>query len=373
MFLRTLIALLLAGLIVLSGPAKAETKTVTLYSWSGYFSAGVLEDFTHATGIKAEVQTYETKAEADQRLRAGKTGFDIVVLSAEPFLDGALRDGLFQPVDLMKTPVLAGQDPAVLKLLRSADFPAGAVVYLWGTMGLAYNVEALKKRLPDTPLDSYALLFDPKNAKKLAGCGIGLIDDPLVVLPMALRYLGIDPNKAGEADWQRAAVVVSKIRPSVKVIDSTTLAGDLVAKKLCLATEWNGDAVQAANRIKATPATAAQPPATIDYFIPKEGGLAFVDGLAILKDAPHPEAAAAFINYLYQPRVIARTASELGYANAIPASKPFLYPILGDDARIFPSEEVKARLTLVKPLAPELQVEVDQLWTQIKAGTAITP
>jgi putrescine transport system substrate-binding protein len=369
---RTLTAPLLAALIVLSGQAKAETRTVTLYNWSGYFSAGVLEDFTRTTGIKTDVQTYETRAEADQRLRTGKTGFDVVVLGAEPFLDGALRAGLFQPLDPTKIPVLAGQDPAVLKLLRAADFPPGAAVYLWGTMGIAYNVEALKKRLPDTPLDSYALLLDPRNAKKLAGCGIGLIDDPLVVLPMALRYLGIDPNKAVQADWERAAALVLKIRPSVKVIDSTTLASDLAAKKLCLATEWNGDAVQAANRAKAAPATAGTTPATIDYFIPKEGGLAFVDGLAIPKDAPHADAAAAFINYLYQPRVIARTSSELGYANAVPASKPFLYPLLGDDPRIFPPEDVKARLILVKPLAPDLQAVVDQLWAQVKAGT-VTP
>jgi len=344
--------------------AWAEEKRLSLYSWSGYFSAGVLEDFTRSTGIKTDLQTYETRAEADARLKTGAGGLDIVVLSAEPFLDGGIRAGLYQPLDPGKVPILANQDPAVLKLLQSAGFPNGySAVYLWGTVGLAYNVDQLKKRLPDVPVNTSALLFDPRYAKKLAGCGIGLIDDPLVVLPMVLRYLGIDPNKAQQADWERAADVVMKIRPHVKTIDSTTLVADLAGKKLCLATEWNGDAVQAANRGKT-----GQSPAMLDFFIPREGGLAFVDGMAIPKDAPHAEAATAFINYLYQPRVIARTASELGYANAVPASRPFLYPILADDPRIFPPDDVKARLTLLKPLSPELQAVVDQLWVQVKSG-----
>ena len=361
---RALIASLLAALVGSTGPAFAADKLVNLYSWSGYISAGVLEDFTRTTGIKTALEAYETRAEADVKLRAGGTDRDIVVLSAEPYLDGGIKAGLYQPLDPAKTAILANQDPAVTKLLQSAGFPSGsAAVYLWGTIGLAYNVEQLKKRLPDVPANTYALLFDPRYAKKLGGCGIGLIDDPLVVLPMALRYLGIDPNKAVQADWERAAAVVTKIRPHVKTIDSTTLVSDLVAKKLCLATEWNGDAVQAANRAKS-----AQPPVAIDYVLPKEGGLAFADGIAIPKGAPHPEAAYAFINYLFQPRVIAQTASEFGYANAVPASQPFLYPVLAGDPRIFPPDEVKARLTLVKPLPPDLQLVVDQLWAEVKAA-----
>ena len=365
---RALIAVLVAGLVTgLAGwtnPSLAEEKIVTLYNWSGYFSTGALEEFTRATGIRTDIQIYETPAEADARLKTGGTGSDVVVLSAEPFLDAGIRAGRFLPLDPGKVPALTGQDPGVLKLLQSAGFPGGhAAVYLWGTIGLAFNVEQLKKRLPDVPTDSYALLFDPRNAKRLEGCGIGLIDDPLIVLPMALRYLGIDPNKAAQADWERAAEVVGKIRPYVKTIDSTALVGGLADRKLCLATEWNGDAVQAATRAKATKAAP-----TIDYVVPKEGGLAFIDGIAIPKDAPHPQAAYAFINYLFQPRVIARTASELGYANAMPASKPFIFPVLGDDPRIFPPNDVKARLTLVGPLPPERAAAIDPLWTEIKSG-----
>jgi putrescine transport system substrate-binding protein len=367
---RVPIAALIAGLLCLAGQASAEEKRVTLYSWGKYFSEDVLESFSRASGIKTNLQTYETKEEALGKVMAGGTGYDLVVLAAEPYLDQAIRADKFQPLDPMKLPALAGQDPALVKLLHAAGFPDGSAgIYLWGTLGLAYRADLVQKRASDAPLNSYALLFDPRFAKKLAGCGIGLIDDPLVVLPMALRYLGIDPNMAGQPEWERAAAVVQKIQPYVKTMDSTTLVADLAEKKLCLATEWNGDAVQAANRLKtAPPPKAGQPVPAIDYVVPKEGGLAFIDAFAIPKEAPHPDAAYAFLNHLLQPKMIATTAGEMGYANGQPASQELVYAPLAADPRIFPPDSVKARLILVKPLAPDLQAVVDQLWMQVKAG-----
>lgn len=371
MFHRALFAALAFLVTAFSDPVLAQDKEVRLYTWSGYLSPTVLETFSRATGIKTVVESYETKNEAVAKLAAGKSGYDIVVLEAVPALAHAIQAGAFQPLDAARLPALAGQDPAVTKLLAGADFPNGAAgIYLWGTLGLAYRTDLVKKRAEDAPLNSYALLFDPRFAKKLQGCGIGLIDDPMIVLPMALRYLGIDPNKAGEPEWERAAAVVQKIRPYVKTMDSTNLASGLAGKKLCLATEWNGDAVQAANRLKASepPPKEGQSAPVIDYVVPREGGLAFIDAFAIPKDAPHPEAAYAFLNHLLQPKMIATTAGELGYANAQPGSFGEVYPPLAADPRIFPPDAVKARLTLVRPLAPELRIMVDQLWLQIKAA-----
>jgi putrescine transport system substrate-binding protein len=372
---RVPLATLIAGFLCLAGQVHAEEKRVTLYSWSKYISEDVLESFSRTTGIKASVQTYETKDEALARVTAGGTGYDIVVLAAEPYLDQAIRAGKFRALDPAKLPALSGQDPALVKLLRSADFPDGyAGIYLWGTIGLAVRTDQVKKRAEDAPLNSYALLFDPRFAKKLAGCGIGLIDDPMVVLPMALRYLGLDPNKAGQPEWERAAAVVQKIRPYVKTMDSTALVAELAGKKLCLATEWNGDAVQAANRLNAEPPPKpGQPVPVIDYVVPREGGLAFIDAFAIPSDAPNPEAAYAFLNHLLQPKMIAVTAGEMGYANGQPASQELVYAPLAADPRIFPPDAVKARLTLVKPLAPDLQAVVDQLWLQMKSGQQPSP
>jgi putrescine transport system substrate-binding protein len=252
---RALIAALAAALAValmaLASPVLAQDKEVKLYAWNGYLSPTVLESFSRATGIKTEVETYETKSEAAAKLAAGNSGTDVVVLEAVPALARAIEAGGFQPLDAARLPGLAGQDPALTQLLAGADFPTGSAgIYLWGTIGLAVRSDLVRKRAEDAPLNSYALLFDPRFAKKLQGCGIGLIDDPMIVLPMALRYLGLDPNKAEQPEWERAAAVVQKIRPYVKTMDSTNLVSGLAGKKLCLATEWNGDAVQAANRLK---------------------------------------------------------------------------------------------------------------------------
>jgi putrescine transport system substrate-binding protein len=375
---RALIALLAASCAALATAlpgqeAQAQEKQVKLYSWSGYLSPTVLESFSRATGIKTALETYETKDEAAAKLAAGNSGIDIVVLEAVPALAGAIQAGGLQPLDPAKLPALSGQDPALTRLLAGAGLPANAAgIYLWGTLGLAYRTDLVKKRAEDAPLNSYALLFDPRFAKKLQGCGIGLIDDPMIVLPMALRYLGLDPNKAGQPEWERAAAVVQKIRPYVRTMDSTNLVNNLAGKKLCLATEWNGDAVQAANRLKAEPPPKAADQAVpvIDYVVPREGGLAVIDAFAIPKDAPDPEAAYAFLNYLLQPKMIATTASEMGYANAQAGSMDQVYAPLAFDPRIFPPDAVKAKLTLVNPVTPELRLVVDELWTKIKSGAA---
>jgi putrescine transport system substrate-binding protein len=375
MSIRALIAALAVPLVVmvtaLVNPVLAQEKEVKLYAWSGYLSPTVLESFSRATGTRTVVESYDLPDEAAARLAPGKSGFDVVVLKAVPELARAIEAGGFQPLDVTRLPGLAGQDPALTNLLAGAGVPSNAAgIYLWGTIGLAVRTDLVKKRAEDAPLNSYALLFDPRFAKKLQGCGIGLIDDPMIVLPMALRYLGLDPNKAEQPEWERAAAVVQKIRPYVRTLDSTNLVSGLAGKKLCLATEWNGDAVQAANKLKASePAPkAGQTAPVIDYVVPREGGLAFFDAFAIPKDAPHPEAAYAFLNHLLQPKMIATTASEMGYANAQPGSMGEVYAPLAVDTRIFPSDAVKAKLTLVKPLAPDLQVFVDQLWLQIKGG-----
>jgi putrescine transport system substrate-binding protein len=324
----------------------------------------VLKDFTKATGIQVVYDTYVAKEAADARLTAGASGADVVVLAAEPYLETEIAAGLYRKLDPAKAPSLALQDAALLKVLQAADPTHEYVaIYLWGSVGLAYNVDEVKKRVPDAPRNSYALLFNPKYAKKLSGCGIALIDDPAVILPMALQYLGIDPNAATLEDYRKAADVVAKIRPTVRHIDSNALVADLAAKKICLATEWNGDAVQAIHQ-----AASGNTGAVIDYVVPKEGGLMFIDALAIPKDAPHPEAAHAFIDYLLSPKEIAQSTDELGYANAVPAGAIFLDRAVAGDNRIFPPEEVKARLVLVKALAPELREPVAQLWSKLKGG-----
>ena len=371
---RALIAALAVSITALTNPVLAEDKLVKLYAWSGYVSPTVLESFSRATGIKTAVETYDDTDEAAAKLSAGNTGTDIAVLKAVPALAAAIQVGGFQPLDPAKLPALSGQDPALSKLLAGAGLPDGmAGIYLWGTLGLAYRTDLVKKRAEDAPLNSYALLFDPRFAKKLQGCGIGLIDDPMIVLPMALRYLGLDPNKAGQPEWERAAAVVQKIRPYVRTMDTTNLASSLAGKKLCLATEWNGDAVQAANRLKASepPPKEGQTAPVIDYVVPREGGLAFIDAFAIPKDAPHPEAAYAFLNHLLQPKMIATTSSEMGYANAQPGSLDQVYAPLAVDPRIFPPDAVKAKLSLVKPVPPELRLVIDELWTKIKNNTPI--
>jgi putrescine transport system substrate-binding protein len=366
-----------------AGDKPAAEKLVDLYNWSGYFSPDVLADFTKATGIRTKVSTYDSQETALATVTAAGSGHDVVILGAEPFFEAGLLGGAFQKLDPAKLPNRGNQDPAVLKLLQVAD-PTGeyTAVYLWGTIGLTYNMDEVKKRVPDAPLDSYALLFNPVFARKLQYCGIALIDNPDIILPMALLYLGLDPKTAGAPEYERAAAVVAKIRPFVRSFDSNTLVSNLAGRKLCLATQWNGDAVQAINRVQRAKPPAPVPGSTakpakkdtdtgpaLTYVIPREGGLAFIDVMAVPKDAPHPTAAHAFIDYLLQPKPAAQTAYEMGYGNAIPSSRALILdPAVAADTRLFPPAAQMPKLTLVKMLDPVLQSTVQELWSKARGG-----
>jgi len=259
---RALIAALAVSITALANPVLAQEKLVKLYTWSGYVSPTVLESFSRATGIKTVLETYKTKEEAAAKLASGNSGTDIVVLEAVPALASAVQAGGFQPLDAARLPALAGQDPALTRLLAGADFPTGSAgIYLWGTLGLAVRTDLIRKRAEDAPLNSYALLFDPRFAKKLQGCGIGLIDDPMIVLPMALRYLGLDRLRQGRLRLQDDDVVPG--------IPRSELGGRLVGQLIGL--DHRLDPGRPGERLEHGRAQVAAPGVELDLPVLSEG------------------------------------------------------------------------------------------------------
>jgi putrescine transport system substrate-binding protein len=357
-----LYAVIAAGAV--SFQARAEDDTVNLYNWGNYFGSTVLQDFAKETGIKANWDVYDSEEAADTKLMVGHSGYDVVIMTAEPFLHNQIKAGVYRKINATEIPALKTLDPQLMKIVTIADpHNAHAAIYLWGTIGLGYNVDAVKKRLPGVPVDSWDLLFKPEYAAKLADCGIGLPDSAAIVLPIALKYLGYSPNSTKKEELEKAADLLLKVRPYIKYFNSNTLVADMANKDICFDIDWSGDAIQAANQAKAN-----KTGANIDYAVPKEGAPVFFDVLAVPADAPHPEAAFKFINFLLQPKPIAESSNELAYGNAVPASTPYLTHEVANDPRIFPPEDVKKRLFLVSAQPAETQRLITRLWTKVKAG-----
>jgi putrescine transport system substrate-binding protein len=357
-------AAIAAVLAALSLPAGAEERTVNFYNWSNYMAPGVLEDFTRETGIKVVYDTFDANETLETRLLAGKSGYDVVVPTAY-FLQRQITANVFQKLDKSKLPNLANAWPVVTKQLAVYD-PGNqyAANYMWGTTGIGYNVKAVQKILgPDAKIDSWDIVFKPENLAKFRDCGIHMLDSADDIFPAALSYLGLDPNSTKQADLEKAADLVGKIRPYVRKFHSSEYLSALATGEICLVVGWSGDIMQARSR-----AAEAKTDVEIGYAIPKEGAQMFFDNLAIPADAKNFAEAYELINYLYRPEVAAKNSEFLSYANGNLASQKLVDAKILNDRNIYPDDATLKKLFVITARDPATQRVINRLWTKVKTG-----
>lgn len=352
----------LAGLAAL--PALAQDDALHIYNWSDYIAEDTIEKFEAETGIDVVYDVYDSNETLEAKLLAGNSGYDIVVPTSQ-FLQRQVMAGVYQPLDKSKLPNLANMDAGLME--DAAEYDPGnehAVVYMWGTTGLGYNVEAVEERLgANAPTDSWALIFDPANAEKLADCGITLLDSSTDMLPSALAYLGLDPTSSDEADLQKAAEALEAIRPYVRYFHSSQYISDLANGEVCVSVGYSGDVFIAADR-----AAEAENGVEIAYSVPSEGAQQWFDMMAIPADAPNPEAAHAFIDFVMDPQIAADITNHVWYANANEASMPLVDPEIAQDPAIFPPEEVRAKMFPTVLRDARTDRLMTRLWTTVRTG-----
>jgi putrescine transport system substrate-binding protein len=345
-------------------PAQAQERVVNFYNWSNYMAPGVLEDFTKETGIKVVYDTFDANETLETRLLAGKSGYDVVVPTAY-FLQRQVSANIFQKLDKSKLPNLANAWPEVTQRLaiydRDNSFGAN---YMWGTTGIGYNVKAVQKILgPDAKIDSWDIVFRPESLAKFKECGIHMLDSADDILPAALSYLGLDPNSTKQADLEKAADLVVKLRPYVRKLHSSEYFSALATGEICFVVGWSGDIMQARSR-----AAEAKNDIEIGYAIPKEGAQMFFDNLAIPADAKNQAEAYELINYLYRPDVAAKNSDFLSYANGNLASQKLIDPKILNDKDIYPDEATLKKLFVITARDPATQRVINRLWTKVKTG-----
>jgi putrescine transport system substrate-binding protein len=354
----------MAAALLFSPVAGAGERTVNFYNWSNYMAPGVLEDFTRETGIKVVYDTFDANETLETRLLAGKSGYDVVVPTGY-FLQRQITAKVFLKLDKSKLPNLVNAWPMVSKELATYD-PGNdyGANYMWGTTGIGYNVKMVEKILgPDARIDSWDIVFKPENLSKFKDCGIHMLDSADDILPAALSYLGIDPNSTKQADLEKAADLVIKIRPNVRKFHSSEYLGALASGEICFVVGWSGDVMQARSR-----AAEAKNNIEIGYTIPKEGAQMFFDNLAIPADAKNVTEAYELINYLYRPDVAARNSDFLSYANGNLASQKLVDPKILNDRNIYPDEATQKKLFVINARDPATQRIINRLWTRVKTG-----
>ncbi|HEX4243745.1 MAG TPA: polyamine ABC transporter substrate-binding protein [Steroidobacteraceae bacterium] len=346
-----------------TGESSRGGKVVNLYIWSDYLAANTLSDFEKQTGIKVNVAYFDTNETLETKLLAGNSGYDVVVPTASYF-ERQIKAGVYLTLDKSKLPNLKNMDPQLMAKVALHDKDnAHGIIYMWGTNGIGYNEKMVREVMPDAPLDSWRLVFDPAVAAKLAKCGISVLDSPAEMMRAVYSYLGKDPNSQSADDLAVAEGVLAKIRPYIRNINSSEYIEALANGDLCIAVGYNGDVMQARDR-----AREANKGIEIKYTVPKEGSILWFDMMAIPKDAPDADNAYAFLNYIMTPQVIADISNRKRYANGNAASTPLVDDAVKNDPGIYPPPEVRQKLAVQLADSADQTRAITRAWQKFKTG-----
>lgn len=341
-----------------------EAPVLNVYNWSDYVAPETISRFEKETGIKVNYDVYDTNEVLETKLLTGHSGYDVVVPSAF-FLERQAREGVYLPLDRAKLGNYGNLDREVLRRVSPND-PGNryGVPYMWQATGIGYNVDKVRARLgADVPLDTWALVFDPKYAAKLKDCGITFLDSPPEVLDSAQVYLGIDPNSERLEDLAAAEELVKKVRPYLRYFNSSQYINDLANGEICISIGYTGDVLMARDR-----ALESANGVHIDFVVPKEGAVFEVDLLAIPADAPHPDNAHRFLNYILRPEIAAEISTFKKYPSGNAAAVAYLPPAIRDDKAIYPPPDVIARFKDHRAESLTYTRYENRAWTRIRTG-----
>ncbi|WDU64062.1 polyamine ABC transporter substrate-binding protein [Pseudomonas poae] len=343
----------------------AADDKLSIYNWTEYLPKNVIEGFEKETGISVTYDVFDTVETLEAKLLTGNSGYDVAFPSHER-LPGLVKAGAILPIDHSKLSNWKNLDPDFLKNLAITD-PSNAhgVPYLWGTTLIGYNKEKVDAALNGVPIpNSWSLVFDPKYASKIKSCGVAFIDSPTEVFPIALNYLGLDPNAADQPSLEKARDLLTKTRPNITYFHSARWLQDLANGDICVVVGYSGGIAVARDMAQSNNNSKVQ----IKLMMPDEGALAWTDDMVIPKGAKHVEAAYKFIDYIQRPEIIAQISNAIGYPNANLASKGMIDAARLADEALFIPEDKRGKLFFhnVRPFGAERMTT--RYWNTVKSG-----
>ncbi|NDV00220.1 polyamine ABC transporter substrate-binding protein [Pseudoroseicyclus tamaricis] len=344
-------------------PSYAQSGSLYIYNWADYIGETTLEDFENEFGIEPVYDTYSSSEEMQAKMLAGMTGYD-VVFHAGMDMPRSIQAGIYQKLDKSKLTNWGNLDTEILAILAGWD-PGNeyTVPYMWGSVGITFNVDMVRERLPDADLADMSIILDPENAAALADCGISILDSPTDVLLMTLPYLGIDGNTKDVADYEKVVEAFRPVREYIRTFDNTNYLNAIPNGELCVINNWSGDYGVAAGR-----AEEAGIEMNLAYYVPKTGAPAWFDVMALTSDSANVENAHTFMNYMLRPEVIAACTNYTWYANANAAADEFVDPSILNNPAVYPDAENTARLYAPDPFTEEQDRAINRAWQAIKAG-----
>ena len=343
--------------------AAAEDKRLFIYNWTDFIGRNTIAKFEKQSGIKVIYDVYDSEETMDARLLAGSSGYDVVIASTEYF-GREIKAGVYLPLDRTKLPNWKNLDPRILAIQTVHD-PGNAhsVPYMHAINGFAYNVDMIKARMPNAPVDSLDMIFKAEIVSKFADCGVTFLDSAADTLLLALQYLGLDPNTTKRADYEAAEALLLKVRPYIRSFDSSEYLNGLANREICIAMSWSSDYALSRARARAVGVNV-----NLAFTVPKEGANQNFSSLLIPEGAPHPQAAYQFINFILRPDVIAEITNEIYYGNDNIASRALVNPSILGDPTLYPTPEIEARLYRASEASAATERIRTRTWTRVKTA-----
>lgn len=338
---------------------------LNIYNWSDYVDPQTLSDFEKDAHLNIRYDYYDSNEALEAKLLTGKSGYDLVVPSVAN-VGRQIKAGAYRKIDKSLIPNYANIDASLLAMMAEVD-PGNeyAVPYFWGINTLAINTQQVKKALgtDKLPENEWDLVFNPAYTRKLKSCGISYFDSAIEQIPLALHYLGKDPNSENPEDIKAAVDMMKTVRPDIKRFTSSGYIDDMATGNLCVAIGYGGDL-----NIAKTRARESANGVEIKVLTPKTGVGVWVDSFMIPRDAQNVANAHKYINHTLDPKVAAQNGSFVTYAPASLPARELMDAKYTSDASIFPTKELMQKSFIVSPKSSDVSRLSVRLWQSLKAG-----
>ncbi|WP_420547275.1 extracellular solute-binding protein [Curvivirga sp.] len=340
---------------------SASAEDLRIYNWAEYIGETTIEDFAKETGYNVVYDTYDSVETVDAKLLAGKTGYDVVDHSSSTSAK-LVKAGILHEIDKSKLSNYGNIRTDILKLMEKWD-PGNKymVPYTWGTNGVTFVPSEVEKVLPNAPLN-FDMIFKPENMEKLAQCGVSFLDSPEDVIPMALGYLGLDPNSTNKKDYKKAGELLASVRPYIKTFDNYAYTR-LAEKEFCVMVTWGPDGLLAQDA-----ANEAGLDLKVDFFTHPGASALWVDSWMIPSDAGNVDGAHKFIDYMNRPQVAADASNAVWYANTNHAADELVDEVVRSSKAAYPPAEEVATMYTGETLPQKVNRVRTRTWTNFKSA-----
>jgi putrescine transport system substrate-binding protein len=360
------------SMIGITAATMLATATVTLAAgnlnvsnWAEYMAEDTISNFAKEFDVEVTFTPYDSVEAIDSKLLAGNSGYDVVAHAASQ-IARLTKGGILKKIDKTKLPNLKNMSPDVMAQLGAKWDPGHKYVvpFMWGTHGITINKALVLETYPDAPIGSIEMIFDPKHMKELAKCGVSFLDSPTDVIPMALSYLGLQPDSVNSSDYKKVGELLKEIRPYIKTFDNYAYQR-MPEKEFCVSITWGPDGLLAMSN-----AEEAGTGIELEFFLPSAPAAPnfWIDGWVIPADARNVENAHLFMNYLMRPEVSAADSNYSWYATANIAAIPMIDEAVTSSPAAYPTAAQISSMYTLAPLTPKAERVRTRTWTNFKAG-----